>query len=166
MREPPVNTDPTGAPPPAVVPWNRRSRLLAITAAAVLAGLLATAACLTPDPAGHGTHTQLGLTECLVMRIWHVPCPSCGMTTAWAHLMKGNLAAAAGANAGGLLLAIMAMIATPWLLASGLAGRWWYLRPRPSLVLPASIVVAIVICIDWCRRAQLLPTVLQMIAGS
>ena len=43
--------------------------------------VLALAAWLTPDPAGVGTHIQLGLEPCIMMTWLNLPCPMCGMTT-------------------------------------------------------------------------------------
>ena len=47
------------------------------------------AALLVPSPAGHGTHTQLGLGTCTVLDLTGLPCPMCGATTSFtlmAHL--------------------------------------------------------------------------------
>lgn len=44
---------------------------------------------LTPNPSGHGTHTQLGLPPCPSMLLTSRPCPGCGLTTSFsasAHL--------------------------------------------------------------------------------
>jgi hypothetical protein len=44
---------------------------------------------LTPSERGFGTHTQLGLGECIMMQLTGWPCPMCGMTTTFtlmAHL--------------------------------------------------------------------------------
>lgn len=46
---------------------------------------------LTPEAAGVGTHTQLGLPPCGVYELFHKPCPSCGMTTAFALLARGRV---------------------------------------------------------------------------
>ena len=51
--------------------------------------VLALARWLTPDPAGVGTHIQLGLEPCAFMQWLELPCPMCGMTTTFslmAHL--------------------------------------------------------------------------------
>ena len=51
--------------------------------------VLVLAAWLTPDPAGVGTHIQLGLEPCIMMTWLNLPCPMCGMTTTFslmAHL--------------------------------------------------------------------------------
>lgn len=39
---------------------------------------------LDPDPAGHGTHEQLGLPPCGLVAVYDMPCPSCGFTTTFA----------------------------------------------------------------------------------
>jgi len=46
--------------------------------------VLAIARHLQPDPAGVGTHTQLGLGRCPVLALTGYPCPMCGMTTTFA----------------------------------------------------------------------------------
>jgi hypothetical protein len=52
--------------------------------------LFAIAYRLEPSPTGIGTHTQLGLPPCLIHQVTGVPCPACGMTTAFAHAVHGN----------------------------------------------------------------------------
>ena len=94
-----------------------------------LLGLLATAAVLRPSPSGHGTHQQLGLPPCTFWVLFHRPCPTCGMTTAWAHLMRGEWIDACRANTGGVLLGVLAMVAAPWLLGSAIRGRWLAAAP-------------------------------------
>lgn len=46
---------------------------------------------LHADPAGHGTHKQLGLAACPSVVIFDRPCPGCGMTTSWTALLHGDL---------------------------------------------------------------------------
>jgi len=61
--------------------------LIAIGCAAVL-GL---AAWMSPASDGHGTHEQLNLPPCGWILAADIPCPTCGMTTAFAHAADGNL---------------------------------------------------------------------------
>lgn len=56
----------------------------ALVAVASLA-LILTAASLSPASQGHDTHTQLGLSSCSWPILYEAPCPTCGMTTAFAH---------------------------------------------------------------------------------
>ena len=63
-----------------------QDRLVGITLFAPSAAVLATAAWLTPDPSGMGTHRQLGLGGCAVLTMTGLPCPMCGMTTTFTHM--------------------------------------------------------------------------------
>lgn len=48
--------------------------------------VLGLASWLTPSPTGVGTHTQLGMGECLMLHVTGYPCPMCGMTTTFTLL--------------------------------------------------------------------------------
>jgi len=124
-------------------------------AGGVLVMLLATAACLSPNPRGMGTHRQLGLPPCTIVQWFGIRCPSCGMTTSWAHLLQGDAIAAFRANAGGALLAAGALVCGPWLLISGVRGRWLVAPPHEGLTLAAGLVIVAVTLIDWTLRVSL-----------
>ncbi|WP_197528993.1 DUF2752 domain-containing protein [Aeoliella mucimassa] len=130
-------------------------RTLLVAASLVLTVLLVAAAMLSPDSRGFGTHQKLGFGECFVVAQWGVRCPSCGMTTSWARLLDGQLTAALGANAGGVLLCLASIAAVPWMLASAIKGQWWYLRPTASLVLPAFAVLVLVLLVQWMQHTGL-----------
>ncbi len=86
--------------------------------------LLLTAASLTPDERGIGTHQQLGLGPCTVRQLWGIRCPACGMTTSWSQVTKGQLFAGLQANVSGVLLAFAAGVYGMWSVASGIRGHW------------------------------------------
>ncbi|MFZ4430466.1 MAG: DUF2752 domain-containing protein [Phycisphaerales bacterium] len=88
-------------------------RLVAGLVAAACLVLLGTAAGLTPAPAGHGTHLALGLPACGWVISYSRPCPTCGMTTAFALLANGRPLDAFLAQPFGSLLA-MASSVTFW----------------------------------------------------
>lgn len=78
-----------------------------VTWATLLSGsvsVLGIALWLKPSPAGVGTHTQLGLPPCGILAATGYPCPGCGMTTAFASMVRGNLPLAWTANPAGILL--------------------------------------------------------------
>ena len=116
---------------------------------------LGIAACLHPDPRGIGTHEHLGLPPCTFSIWFGLRCPFCGMTTAWAHTVRGQVGAAWAANAGGPLLALAAMLAGPWMVASAVRGRPLLGRPSEPLLAAAGLIVAAVIMVDWLRRILL-----------
>lgn len=69
--------------------------------------VLVIAARVTPDPSGMGTHRRLGLQQCQFLVRTGLPCPSCGMTTSFAHFVRGNLLASFYVQPAGLALAIL-----------------------------------------------------------
>jgi hypothetical protein len=75
--------------------------------AAVALSLLVTASCLAPSASGHGTHLALGLPPCGFLAAFGKPCPTCGMTTAFARATHGDLAGAFAAQWFGASLAIV-----------------------------------------------------------
>ena len=113
---------------------------------------LATAAVLRPNQSGHGTHRQLGLPPCTFVVLFGRRCPSCGMTTAWAHLMRGQVAGALRANVGGALLGLLALVAEPWLLISAVRGRWFGWVPSSIVLAWVLSGIVVVTLIDWSIR--------------
>lgn len=63
-----------------------QDRLVGLTLLAPTGTVLGIAMYLTPDPAGMGTHRQLGLGGCALLTMTGLPCPMCGMTTTFTHL--------------------------------------------------------------------------------
>lgn len=135
-----------------IVGWQR---LLLIFTGCVLVSLLITAACLPPSANGMGTHQQLGLPPCSMVMFFDMRCPACGMTTSWAHLMRGQIVQSAHANTGGLMLALFALIGGPWMLASATVGRWWLGMLDPIWVLAAGSLIFAVTTAQWAWRVFL-----------
>ncbi len=132
-------------------PWYLRLVFLIVGSCLLI--LLGTAATLEPSPAGYGTHQRLGLPPCSFME-WTggKPCPSCGMTTSWAHMIRGQVFPSFSANSGGALLALTAMCAGPWLLFSGLFGRWVISPPNEAVVFIMGATILVVTLVDWAFR--------------
>lgn len=124
-------------------------RIVLLTVGTVLITLLATAASLSPDKNGLGTHHQLGLPACSLRQLARIRCPSCGMTTSWAHMMRGHVLQSFACNSGGALLAIASAVGGPWLLLSGLRGRWLGGMPNEWWFAGMSVIVLVVTLTDW-----------------
>ncbi len=75
--------------------------------------VLLTAAFLTPSAAGHGTHMQLGLPPCGFLLITGYPCPGCGLTTCFAHMVRLEVVEATAANPFGVLLFLVSFFTIP-----------------------------------------------------
>lgn len=76
------------------------------------------------------------------------------MTTSWSYLTRGNVIGSLSVNTGGTLLGIVAAITGPWLLISGLQGRWFGPPPQDWVVIGASVVLTLVIAVDWIVRVS------------
>lgn len=94
---------PEPSAPPTTEPQRNQwpVRLGALTLAAALLALLILASSLKASPAGHGTHTQIGLPPCGFAMSTGKPCPTCGMTTAFAHAAHGEYLTAFRTQPGG-----------------------------------------------------------------
>lgn len=147
---PPPAEQPFAPPRAWRLPWPQR--IVMAVAGLTLLALLITANRLTPNPRGMGTHQGLGLPPCSIVTWFGMRCPSCGMTTSWAHLTRGHVLAALAANTGGTLLGLSAVVCGPWLLASGVWGRWVGRPPHEWLALGVALSIIAVTLIDWAVR--------------
>lgn len=97
-------------------------RTLAFLFALGSLAVLIVGANLHADPAGHGTHTQLGLTPCGWLLATGHPCPTCGMTTAFTHACHGHFFAAMYTQPMGAVLAVASAIGFWISLHAGMTG--------------------------------------------
>jgi len=106
----------------------------------VAAAILGVGYYLHPSPAGHGTHTQLGLASCTWMTKFNLPCATCGMTTSVSYAAHGQLIQSVRTQPAGTLFALATaatLIASTWVALTGaVAGP--LLRPmgKLSFILP------------------------------
>lgn len=142
------------APPPIAKPVRspadkaeriaNRARKAARTKRLVRASLVAVAVALTGifvaafrihpydedgKPRTMSTHTQLGMPPCNFVTLTGKPCPSCGMTTSFALLVRGDVLASARANWVGSVICITWALTLVWAVASVVWGRPLFVRP-------------------------------------
>ncbi|MEM6459528.1 MAG: DUF2752 domain-containing protein [Planctomycetota bacterium] len=129
------------------------NRLIGLALALPCLAVLLVAASLDADPAGYGTHTQLGLQPCGFRAATGMPCATCGMTTSFTHAADGRLARAFVTQPAGALLSLVLAMLT-------LVGGWaaWSGMPlRPlgaALWRPATVVVGVVVVLSaWAFTA-------------
>jgi hypothetical protein len=123
--EPPADNVPS--PPTtarAAAPLTPQARLVAGLCLAGALGVLGIAAWLRPDPRGYGTHEQLKPGPCGMLIVTGYPCPTCGMTTAFACTVRGRWLRALWVQPAGFVLALataVLAVVSGWTLV---AGRW------------------------------------------
>jgi hypothetical protein len=83
--------------------YSRADKSIALGMLLSACAVLSVAAWLKPNPAGYGTHTQLGLPPCNFLLLTHYPCPSCGLTTCFAFAIRLQFWKAFLANPFGIL---------------------------------------------------------------
>ena len=104
-----------------IKPFLDRSVALIILACAV--GFVIFLAQVQPDPRGHGTHEQFGMEPCGWVVQYSKPCPTCGVTTAGSHLVRGQVWQAVKTQPFGTGLGLFGL----WL---GAVAAWCLLRGR------------------------------------
>lgn len=134
-----VHAGPSAPPIVAAVRPGRIRFTGAFVAVAALA-LLAVARYLRPAPGGIGTHEALGLPPCGFYFAFGIPCPSCGMTTAFSLFAHGRPLAALRAQPAGCALALLAALAVGFGLRMAWSGKptglnWDRLGTRAGLSL-------------------------------
>lgn len=123
-----------------------------VVLALAIGAVLGLAALLRPDPRGFGTHTQLGLPPCHFALVTGRPCPSCGMTTAFAWSVRGRFDRAWRANPAGSLLAPACMAFVPWLLLGAARGKTLGARSPERPLVAAAVAAVAVTLVSWTIR--------------
>ena len=97
---------------------------MALLIAAGGAAPLVIASMLTPAAQGMGTHTSMGLPACGFATMANIPCPTCGMTTAFTWAARGDMLSSFIAQPLGMVLALaaaMTVVAGLWASVTGAA---------------------------------------------
>lgn len=105
-----------------------------------------------------GTHQQLGLQPCTFKVHTGYPCPSCGMTSSFALLVRGDVWNSLQANAVGTLLALFCVLMIPWCVGSALRGRTLLLADPESFFLRLLVAFLVLTLLRW---AMVLTTLLK-----
>ncbi len=126
-------------------------RAIALGVAVLALGVLVVAAELTASPTGMGTHEALGLRACAFVDRAGLPCPSCGMTTSFAHFADGNWPVSVYTQPMGFALAVLAGIAVWAGGYAAISGRpvWRVMRAVSGMVVVISLLTLAVAGWAW-----------------
>ena len=97
----------------AVPDYTSRDRTQYLALMSVSGVVLTMARWLSPSPNGWGTHQQLGLPPCFFHQMTGIPCPTCGMTTSFAHTVRLHFYEAFITQPFGLLACLLTMALLP-----------------------------------------------------
>jgi hypothetical protein len=135
-------------------PLNRWVRAVLVVLACALVAVFATAWRIYPyDEDGSAqrmsTHQQLGLPPCTFAKMTGVPCPSCGMTTSFSLLVRGDVVNSAKANWVGTMLAAFCLLAVPWAVVSVVTGRAVFIRSLERALVFVVIILLVLMFARW-----------------
>jgi len=95
------------------------------------------------------THMQLGLPPCNFKLLTGLPCPSCGMTTSFALLVRGDWWNSLRANAVGTLLALFCLAFIPWSLYCAVRGRSLFVVSMERATTWTVIIFLALLLVRW-----------------
>jgi hypothetical protein len=135
-----------------LMPWWGRAILLGL--AGLLLGVFAIAIYINPyRPDGTAlreqTHRQLGLPPCTFRFATGLPCPSCGMTTSFALLVRGDLWNSLRANAAGTALGLLCLAFIPWAVISAWRGHLLFIRSVERALTRIVVVFLVLMLLRW-----------------
>ncbi|MBN2210670.1 MAG: DUF2752 domain-containing protein [Sedimentisphaerales bacterium] len=124
-------------------------RLAAGAGAMVIWSVMVLASFLQPDPRGLGTHEQLGFPECGFYERTGWPCPTCGMTTSFSYVSRGQIVKAFIVQPAGAVTALLGLILSLFLFDEAVSGVPWHLRLVGMNIKLLFIIYCVILLIGW-----------------
>jgi hypothetical protein len=129
-------------------------RIILILICIICAGIIALGWVLTPDARGYGTHEQLGFGACGFVAMYGMPCPTCGMTTAFCYGVRFNFVDGFKAQPVGFLIAIIAYIAVVLSLFFAIAGKNPFVIFTKKRIFILAVIVLLILAASWIYKIQ------------
>ena len=118
-----------------------RGRLAWLAVGLCCGGVLGVGAWLRPDARGYGTHEALGIPPCSFMLNTGLPCPTCGMTTAFSLLLHGHPAKSFMVQPAGFAMCIGALALM--VIAFHAAARGYFVQPNWARLGPVRVSISL-----------------------
>ena len=135
-------------------PASNLERILTVVIFFICAGLIAVGWFLTPDSRGFGTHSQLGFGECGLAATYGMPCPTCGMTTAFAYGVRFKIIDGFQTQPAGLLTALLAYAAELLLIVFFSARKNPFAFFTKKRVYIIAVIVLLIAAASWVYKIQ------------
>jgi hypothetical protein len=119
---------------------------------AIASGVIALSFVLTPDPAGVGTHRQLGLPPCAFLHLTSLPCPGCGLTTSFAHMARLELTSAVAAHPLGVPLFLLTLLGAAFSFVACLRGMPALPALEHRAVSRGALLLSLAALLTWLAR--------------
>lgn len=118
------------------------NRWLHAGAGGAMATVLLVCAVVEPSIEGRGTHRRLGLPSCLVCLVsGRERCPSCGMTTAFCHAVRGRFGEAERCHAAALYAFGLWLVATAYCALIAVVGKQWLVYELLTVACVAAVLL-------------------------
>jgi phosphotransferase system glucose/maltose/N-acetylglucosamine-specific IIC component len=95
------------------------------------------------------THRQLGLPPCTFYDKTGLPCPSCGMTTSFSLLIRGDVGNSLRANFVGTLLAAICLAYIPWSLLCVVRKRTLFIASMDRALFVCILSFVVLMLLRW-----------------
>ncbi len=124
-------------------------RLILLGVALGVLAAFGVARLLVPDPRGLGTHEQLGLPPCTTALLFGIPCPTCGMTTAFSLMARGRVLDAFRTQPAGAFFSIAAAMIAVFCVVFAAIGKGPAMRLTARQVGAAVVAVVVIVIAAW-----------------
>jgi hypothetical protein len=95
------------------------------------------------------SHQTIGLPPCRFKEWTGTGCPSCGMTTSFALLVRGDLVNSMRANWVGTSLAIFCAAVIPWAIISAFRGKYLWVQRVDAMLALSVGVLTVAMLLRW-----------------
>ena len=118
----------------------------------ILVGLVVLGMVLDPSPTGAGTHCQLGLPPCGMLETTGLPCPTCGVTTAFSLASHGRLVEALVTQPFGLTVFLLVAGGAVGLVVALVTGRSVQPVLAPGRLVMGAMALMLILLGAWAYK--------------